>query len=250
MASMNGTRLRRHAKLYVGFRLWPSVTDSLYLAMMKSKPLIIAIDGGAGTGTSTAAKGIARELGIPHLNTGELYRAITFEVIRQNLDPEDADKVQQLTGSIDFGLEKGNVTSVNGLDVRGKLHLEDVNSLVSVVSSHPSVRDEIVGFQRDYAKANGVVMEGRDIGTRIFPKAPYKFFFVCDPAERVRRVNAGGRSHETVEALLARDAADAAKSVGRFKQPDDAIVIDTTHLNSEAVIGKVVDHVRRTFSSK
>jgi cytidylate kinase len=213
--------------------------------MMKSQPTIIAIDGGAGTGTSTAAKAIAKELGIPHLNTGELYRAITFEVLRQKADPKSATEVLEVTKSIDFGLEAGNVVSVNGQDVRGKLHLQDVSSLVSLVSSHPAVRDEIVDFQRNYAKAHGVVMEGRDIGTRIFPDAPHKFFFICDPAERVRRVNAGGRSHETVEALLARDAADAAKSVGRFKQPDDAIVVDTTHLDAEGVIRTVIEAVRQ-----
>lgn len=213
--------------------------------MMKFQPIIIAIDGGAGTGTSTAAKGIAKALGIPHLNTGELYRAITFAMLREGLDPKSADQALKLTKSIKFELEAGNVVKVNGYDVRGKLHLEDVNSLVALVSSYPAVRDEIVDYQRNYAKAHGVVMEGRDIGTRIFPDAPFKFFFVCDPAERVRRVNAGGRSHETVESLLARDAADAAKPVGAFKQAADSVVIDTTHLNTEEVIQTAVVAVQR-----
>jgi cytidylate kinase len=212
---------------------------------MKSEPIIIAIDGGAGTGTSTAAKGAAKVLGIPHLNTGELYRGITFAVLQAGVDPGSAEEVLKVAQAIDFDLEAGNVVRVNGHDVRGKLHLEDVNNLVSVVSAYPAVRDEIIGLQRNYAKAHGVVMEGRDIGTRIFPDAPYKFFFICDPEERVRRVNAGGRSHETVEALLARDAADAAKKVGAFKQPEDATIVDTTHLEAEGVVRTIVDAVRQ-----
>jgi cytidylate kinase len=212
--------------------------------MMKSQPTIIAIDGGAGTGTSTAARGVARELGLPHLNTGELYRGITYAVLQAGVDPHDATGCLKVTKAIKFDLESGNVVAVNGQDVRGKLHLEDVNSQVSAASSHPAVRDEIVDFQRDYARQHGVVMEGRDIGTRIFPDTPFKFFFICDPAERVRRVNAGGRSHETVQSLLERDEADSHKKVGAFKQAADAITIDTTNMDVAETVSKIVAAVR------
>ncbi len=209
-----------------------------------SSPLIIAIDGGAGTGTSTAAKGVSKALNIPHLNTGELYRGITFAVLAAGKDPHSAADCLEITKAIEFELDKGNVIGVNGQDVRGKLHLQDVNDLVSLVSSYPAVRDEIVDLQRSYAAEHGVVMEGRDITTRIFPDTPYKFFFTCEPEERVRRVNAGGRSHETVDSLLARDESDATrKTVGAFKQAEDATVIDTTHLDAEGVIQAIIQHV-------
>jgi cytidylate kinase len=212
---------------------------------MKTEPLIIAIDGGAGTGTSTAAKGIAKALDLPHLNTGELYRGITFAVLAAGKDPHSATDCLAVTKAIDFQLESGNVVGVNGQDVHGKLHLQDVNDWVSLVSSYPAVRDEIVGLQRDYAREHGVVMEGRDITTRIFPDTPHKFYFVCDPEERVRRLNAGGRSHETVATLLARDDSDAhRKTVGAFKQAPDATVIDTTHLDADGVVQAILAHVK------
>ncbi len=204
---------------------------------------IIAIDGGAGTGTSTVAKRVAEKLGLPHLNTGELYRGITYAVLQAGVDPSNGEAAHEITKTIEFGFEDGGVASVNGLDVRGKLHRKDINEQVAVVSSHPAVRDEIVQLQRAFATQHGVVMEGRDITTRIFPDTPYKFFFTCDPEERVRRVNAGGRTHETLESLLKRDAADAAKRVGTFKQAEDALVIDTTHRNVEEVVELILDRV-------
>lgn len=204
--------------------------------------LMIAIDGGAGTGTSSAAKGVAKVMGIPHLNTGELYRGITYAVLKAEANPENEAEVAAIAEKIEFGMEVGDVVTVNGEDVRGKLHLEPVNRLVSLVASHRRGRDAIMDFQRQFAHEHGVVMEGRDIGTRILPDATLKFFFVCDPQERVRRVNLGGRSHETVETLLERDELDATrKKVGAFKQAPDAEVIDTTHLNIEQVVGKIVD---------
>lgn len=211
-----------------------------------SEKLIIAIDGGAGTGTSTAAKGVAKALNIPHLNTGELYRGITFAVLAAGKDPYSAADCLKITKAIEFELEEGNVVKVNGQDVRGQLHLRDVNELVSLVSSYPEVRDEILDFQRDYAKENGVVMEGRDITTRIFPDTPHKFYFMCDPNERVRRLSAGGRTHETIESLTARDKSDThRKSVGALKQAPDATVIDTTNLDAQGVIDAVIAAVRQ-----
>ena len=206
--------------------------------------LIVAIDGGAGTGTSTVAQGVAKRLGLPHLNTGELYRGITFAVLQAGIDPHDAEGALRIAKAIKFEFGGGNVVSVNGHDVRGKLHQEDVNRQVAVVSSHPAVRDQILALQRGYADEHGVVMEGRDITTRVFPDTPYKFHFTCDPEERVRRVNAGGRSHETVDSRLQRDAADAAKVVGTFKQAEDATVIDTTNRTVEDVTNFIVERVK------
>ncbi|HEX7259966.1 MAG TPA: (d)CMP kinase [Candidatus Saccharimonadia bacterium] len=206
--------------------------------------LIIAIDGGAGTGTSTVARGVAERLKLPHLNTGELYRGITFLVLQNGINPIDSAEILKLAKTIDFGFDDSNVVTVNGYDVRGKLHQEDINEQVAVVSSHEPVRDEILHLQRNFANEHGVVMEGRDITTRIFPETPYKFYFTCDPEERVRRVNAGGRAHETVASLLKRDAADAAKVVGTFKQADDATVIDTTNRTIDEVVSFIVELVK------
>jgi CMP/dCMP kinase len=206
--------------------------------------LIIAIDGGAGTGTSSAAKAVAKELGVPHLNTGELYRGITYAVIKAGLDTNTAEDCYQIAKDIQFKLEMGNVVGVNGEDVRGKLHLPDVNAQVYIASSYPEVREIVYAFQREYAHEHGAIMEGRAIAHE-FPQAQLKFFFVCDPTERVRRLNLGDRSHETLETLKRRDEADTNRAHGAFKKADDAVELDTTNLSLQEVVDEIVVAARQ-----
>jgi len=206
--------------------------------------LIIAIDGGAGTGTSSAAKAVSKELGVPHLNTGELYRGLTYRVLQAGLDTSNPDDCYSIAQTIEFELESGNVARVNGEDVRGKLHLSAVNDQVYKASSHPRVREVVYAFQHEYAHEHGAIMEGRDIGHE-FPQAQLKFFFVCEPEERLRRLNLGGRSHETIESLRRRDDSDANRVHGAFKKVDDAIEVDTTNLTPQEVVEVIVAAARK-----
>lgn len=208
-----------------------------------SSKLIIAIDGGAGTGTSTVAEGVSLALGIPHLNTGSMYRALAWEALRQGIDLLDNEATTAIAKSADLELENGKVIRINGRDVRDKTYAEGMGPAASAISGNQGVRAAAVIKQREVASKTGAVMEGRDIGTNVFPETPHKFYFVCDPAERVRRVNAGGRHHETIESLLARDKADEAHVHGTFAKADDAIEIDTTHITAAEVIAKIVEHV-------
>jgi cytidylate kinase len=209
-----------------------------------SSALIIAIDGGAGTGTSTAAEGVAKALGIPHLNTGSMYRAIAWECQQQGVDWSDSASCDQVAESAQLEITDGKVTAINGKDVSSELYVNGMGRGASAVSAHRGVRHAMVRTQREYGQEHSVVMEGRDIGTNVFPDTPFRFYFVCDAAERVRRLKAGGRHDETVEHLLARDRDDEAHEQGAFIRHRDAIEIDTTAMPVDAVIAKIVETVR------
>jgi len=212
---------------------------------MSQSPLVVAIDGGAGTGTSTAAEGVSIALDVPHLNTGSMYRAIAWECMRNGIDLLDDAGCTQIAREAELEFDGGTVTKVNGTEVGHALYGEGMGPHASTVSGNRGVRLAMVELQRQIASEQGAVMEGRDIGTNVFPDAPFKFYFTCEPTERVRRVNAGGRHHETIDSLLARDKADEAHAHGTFKQAEDAVEIDTTNLSKAEVIAEIV-HIIHT----
>ena len=214
--------------------------------MKPADKIVVAIDGGAGTGTSTAAEGVARTLDLPHLNTGSMYRALAWEATRQGLDLNDETACTLLAETAEMELDGGTVARINGHDVRKQLYAEGMGPRASDISGLVGVRRAMVQLQRAIALERGAVMEGRDIGTNVFPDTPHKFFFTCDPKERMRRVNAGGRHHETVKSLLARDAADEAHAHGTFKRHEEAIAIDTTNLTAAEVIATIIERVIKT----
>jgi cytidylate kinase len=209
-----------------------------------AEKLIIAIDGGAGTGTSTAAESVAQALGIPHLNTGSMYRAIAWEARRQGIDWSDEPRIESMAQKATLDLKAGKAHRINGREVGDGLYTDGTGRGASVVSGYKGVREYMVKRQRELAQAEGAVMEGRDIGTNVFPDTPYKFYFVCDAEERVRRLKAGGRHDETIETLLARDRDDEAHEHGTFARHDDALEIDTTHLDQAGVIEVILNRVR------
>ena len=205
--------------------------------------LIIAIDGGAGTGTSTVAEEVSRALNVPHFNSGSMYRALAWEALRQGIDLADPEATTELAETVDMELRDGRAAVINGNEVYAHAYSEGMGPAASLISGHQGVRVAMVAYQRQLAEQSGAVMEGRDIGNGVFPNAPYKFYLVCEPAERVRRVNAGGRHHETIESLLARDKADEAHQFGTFTKAADAIEIDTTHISAAEVTATIVEHV-------
>jgi len=207
--------------------------------------IIVAIDGGAGTGTSTAAEGVARALGIPHLNTGSMYRALAWEALHQGCDLKDDAACTLIAETAEIEMDAGVAIAINGCDIRDQIYRPGMEAYTPIMAGHAGVRHIMVELQRAIAAEHGAALEGRDIGTHVFPDTPHKFYFVCDPAERVRRVNAGGRQHETIKSLLARDAADEAHTVGAFRKAADAIEIDTTHISAAEVIAAIVEHVVR-----
>jgi len=207
---------------------------------------IIAIDGPAGSGKSTVARRLAEALGLRYLDTGAMYRAVTFAALRKDIDPEDVDKVAALVRnlSIDVGLDK---VVVDGVDATVEIRGPEVTRAVSVVAANPAVRAELRRQQREWAAANGGgVIEGRDIGTVVFPDAELKVYLTAAPEARAgrRAKEVTDLSYEAVAADIARrDAFDQGREHNPLAQADDAIEVDTTDRTIDEVVAVVVDRL-------
>ncbi len=200
---------------------------------MRSEP-VIAIDGPAGSGKSTLARRLAGALGLPYVNTGLMYRALTLEALRVGVDPGDGPGLAGVMRAMRFDLT--STTELPSLEIDGEMPLPeltgpDVERSVSEVSRHPEVRSMMRAAQRSLGE-RGAVMEGRDIGSVVFPEAEVKIFLIAESAERVARrmlERAGGAADE----LVSRDEQDA--RVNPFVPAEDAVVIDTTSLDADGV---------------
>ena len=194
---------------------------------------VIAIDGAAGSGKSTLARLLAGALGLPYINTGSMYRALTLAARRAEVDVEDSDRLAHLMGTLRFTLspQPSGATRelwIDGVPPSEELESADVEAHVSAVARHPEVRAVMRAAQRALGE-DGAVMEGRDIGSAVFPDAPVKMFLVAAPQERAgRRVEERGAA-EVAGALLERDRRDA--RVNPLVPAEDAVVIDTSDLD-------------------
>jgi cytidylate kinase len=198
-----------------------------------TEPLVVAIDGPAGSGKSTVARAVAERLGLEVLDTGSMYRAVTSLALREGVDPRDADKVTILARAVD--LRVGVRVLADGVDLTKTLRSEAVNELVSVVASVPGVRRELVDRQRAWvAEHGGGVVEGRDIGSVVFPNAAVKVFLTASDAERARR-----RGDEAPESVARRDLLDGGREVSPLVAASDAHVLDTT----DRAVGDVVEEI-------
>ncbi|MCX5665969.1 MAG: (d)CMP kinase [Candidatus Omnitrophica bacterium] len=218
-----------------------------------SKPLIIAIDGPAGSGKSTVSKIVAKKLALLYIDTGAMYRALTLKAMRQGIDLEDEDVLVSLARNTKIGLEEKDKLHVllDGEDVSLAIRTPDVTANVKHIARVPGVRHEMVALQRSIAnKDGGAILEGRDIGTVVFPNADYKFYLDASPQERAKR-----RCKELIESgqivnesgvkkdILMRDDSDMNRSVGALKKCDDAIFIDTTGLSIDGVTEKILSYI-------
>lgn len=206
--------------------------------------MIIAIDGPAASGKSTVAKRIAAELGAVFVNSGAMYRAFTWWVLENEIDPADQDAVVALLG--ETKLESGESDRVGTVSIDGKLMSrtelseERVNSNVSAIACVPEVRARLVAEQRDYATRTSVVMEGRDIGSVVFPDTPYKFYIDASPEVREQRRRAEGIE----DSILARDKVDSSRKASPLVIPEDATVVDSSHMGIEEVVATVLAAIR------
>jgi cytidylate kinase len=200
---------------------------------------VIAIDGPAGSGKSTVARRLAERLSLKYLDTGAMYRAVAFAAIRQGLDPVDAEPVAALATTIDLVVDDGRVV-VDGVDASVEIRGPEVSRAVSVVAANPAVREEMRTRQRVWAvEHRGGVIEGRDIGTVVFPDALLKVYLTADPAVRAARraKEMTDLEYDTVAADIARrDAADQGRSDSPLVEADDAVTVDTTGLEIDEVV--------------
>ncbi len=211
---------------------------------------VIAIDGPSGSGKSTVARGVAAALGVDVLDTGAMYRAVTLAVLHQGLDPEDDDACARVARDVE--LEVGPRVLLGGEDVSDAIRGPEVTSAVSQVSAHPDVRAVLIDRQRHWIDGrDGGVVEGRDIGTVVFPDAIVKVFLTASDEERARRRQrdeiAADRKVEVGDVrqdLGRRDRADASRAVSPLRPADDAIVLDTTDRAAPEVTDEIVELFR------
>ncbi len=216
--------------------------------------MIVAIDGPAATGKSTSAKLVAQKLGFTYMDTGAMYRCVTLSVLRNHIALADEEALQLLIQEMDIHFDKTGdklVVCLNKEDVSTLIRKPEVTSHVSAVSALPQVRNHMVAIQRKSAKNQDCVIEGRDIGTIVFPKADVKFFLVADDIVRAKRrqldLKAIGEEKtidDLVEEIRRRDRFDSERSHSPLKKADDAIEVDTSQLTIDEQVDFMVNKVR------
>lgn len=217
------------------------------------KGLVIAIDGPSGAGKSTVASLLAQRLGYMQIDTGAMYRAVAVLMKSSGIDPSDTDAVIQFCSGLQVCLEMDSGVQkvvANGQDVTGMIRAPEVSLMTSRISALKPVRDAMVLAQREMGRAGGVVLEGRDIGTVVFPDADLKFFLFASPEVRGKRrfeeLLAKGEQitlHETIEAVVRRDTQDSQRELAPLKQADDAIPVDSSEIGVEEVVNRMEAYV-------
>ena len=225
---------------------------------MNKKGLVIAIDGFSSTGKSSISKVVADTLGLIHIDTGAMYRAITLFGLRnfKNEKQEiDLSKLLQNLNeiSLEFRENSGKLEIyLNGENVSKEIRTTEVSDNVSLIAKQPEVRARLVVLQRDIAEKQGVIMDGRDIGTVVLPNADYKFFLTASADERARRrflelqsLGIETTIEEVKQNLIERDRIDSEREISPLKQAEDAILIDNTNLNKEETIDLILSYIKK-----
>lgn len=226
--------------------------------MTTLRKLVVAIDGPAGSGKSTIASRLAKKLGYVNLESGAMYRALALKALEQQVSPDDAEALRRLALQTAIRLEpqaESNRILMDGRDVSQRIREADVTLAASRVSIHPAVRQIMVSRQREMGAHGGVVMEGRDIGTAVFPNAEVKVFLDADARVRAeRRVAQNGQispeeAQRIVEELVERDQRDRTRAVSPLVPAADAVVLDSTDLSIDEAVARVEALVRQKLSS-
>jgi cytidylate kinase len=224
---------------------------------VRPRGLVVAIDGPSGAGKSTAGRQVAERLGYVFLDTGAMYRALALAALRNGLDLDDAEAVAALADRMDLRLEPGGAVILDGEDVAAVLRKQEVGSAASRISVHGPVRRRLVARQREMGRDGGVVMDGRDIGTAVFPDADVKFYVDAHPRQRAARrqeelAQRGVASDlDTIEReIRARDHADSTRAESPLTLAADAIHLDTTELGLDEVVRRMLAAVEAVPSAR
>ena len=225
---------------------------------MNKKGLVIAIDGFSSTGKSSISKVVADTLGLIHIDTGAMYRAITLFGLRNFKNEKQEINLSKLLQnlneiSLEFRENSGKLEIyLNGENVSKEIRTTEVSDNVSFIAKHPEVRARLVVLQRNIAEKQGVIMDGRDIGTVVLPNADYKFFLTASADERARRrflelqsLGIETTIEEVKQNLIERDRIDSEREISPLKQAEDAILIDNTNLNKEETIDLILSYIKK-----
>ncbi len=210
---------------------------------------MIAIDGPAGAGKSTVAKRVAEATGLPYLDTGAMYRCVALQSLRTNVDSSDMEAVAALAESIEIRVE-GPQCWLNGVDVSQEIRTSEIASIVSVIAAQSPVRTAMRTQQQRWIHTHGGgVVEGRDIGTVVFPDADVKIFLTASPHERASRrvAQSGGDLEEIAQNIAERDRIDSERVDSPLRAAADAIVVDSTGLGIDEVVAEIVSHYERSL---
>lgn len=220
--------------------------------MDSGKNLQIAIDGPAGAGKSTVARAVAQKLGIFYLDTGAMYRAVACKVLKKEIPVNNEEKVSKLAEETEIVLAHDAERHIwcDGLDYTDEIRSPEVSRTVPLIAAYPRVRKRLVFLQRREAELGAVVMDGRDIGTHVLPHADLKIFLTASPAERARRrwleLKAKGQNMTLEEVLFdmeTRDKQDTERAESPLQPASDALILDTTGLSVDDIVGKIVGYV-------
>ena len=223
---------------------------------MRTKGLLIAMDGPAGTGKTSVGKAIAAKLGYGFLSTGEMYRALAYKVFDKKIEPEDHDAVLEAARALRFTFARQPDASlkmfVDGEFIGPKLHLEEVGNVASRVSTNAEARSVLTDKMREVGQEGGIVMEGRDVGTVVFPDADLKFYLDASAQERanrrVKQLQEAGQTPDydkILSSIKERDYRDSHRAASPLKPAEDAVIIDTSHLTMQQVIQTVLEKLQR-----
>lgn len=218
---------------------------------------IVAIDGTAGSGKGTVANIIANDLNLISIDTGATYRCLALATLKENIKIEDRDKIIKLLDKVKIDIKGNNLNPIfllNGEDVTKEIRSFEVTQIVSQISSIPDVRIKLVELQRELAKGKNVIMDGRDIGTYVFPNADVKIYLDASAETRAQRRYEENKLkgikasyEEVLENIKMRDKQDKEKEIGALKIAEDAIVIDTSNLTVEEVVSKVKQIIKQKY---
>ena len=212
---------------------------------------IVAIDGPAGSGKGTITKIVGEKLKLVNIDTGATFRCVDLNMIQKNVSMNDEENLEKLLKEIDIEIKTNGKIYLNGEDVTKRIRENDVNSLVSPISVIPMVRNRLLEIQRKIAKGKDVIMEGRDIGTVVFPNADVKIYLDATAEERAKRrvlqnkENGIASSYnEVLAGIKDRDKRDSTRKIAPLKRAEDAIYVDTTNMNIENVVKEIVNIIK------